>query len=338
MRGSRDGFVLVAVLWLLVALGAVGLHAGLQFRSERLAAANALDDARARAAATAGAEYARSRLSAAMLDRAEDLRAEAQDSRRRRDRRGGIERLFSRSDPLEDPWRDPDGLVVPEQTFGDTRFTLALRDTEAALNLNGADEDMLRRFFAVGLELDAALADRLALAIADWRDDDELPRVGGAERQEYLDAGRAVLPPDRPFAELDELRHVMGMTPDIFDAAVPYLTLIGSGRINVNAAPEPVLLALPGMNRAVVQQLVQLRETGAFPRSDDHLFSLLPASAAQALEAEGGRFDRRISFTTSAVEIRSVGTVEGSPVDVQLRMIVTRSDQGALVVSREFDR
>ena len=36
-RGAEGGFVLIAALWLLVALGAVGLHAGIEMRTERLA-------------------------------------------------------------------------------------------------------------------------------------------------------------------------------------------------------------------------------------------------------------------------------------------------------------
>jgi Tfp pilus assembly protein PilX len=70
MTRQRSGFILVAVLWLIVALGAVGLDASLRSRTRRLAAANVLDQTRARAAAMAGTEYARSRLTAAMLDSA----------------------------------------------------------------------------------------------------------------------------------------------------------------------------------------------------------------------------------------------------------------------------
>ena len=52
-RRDERGFILIAVLWLLVALAAVGLDAGLRGRSERLASANSLDHARAVAAASA---------------------------------------------------------------------------------------------------------------------------------------------------------------------------------------------------------------------------------------------------------------------------------------------
>ena len=339
---GRGGFVLVAALWLLVALGAVGLDAALRSRTRRLAAANQLDETRAREAALAGTEYARSRLTAAMLDRADELRSDALSRARsnraqRRAATSSVRSLFRRSDPAEDPWREPQELVVPDMLFGDARYTLNLRDTGEALNLNDADGDVLRRFFAQGLRLDYAHADRLAQAILDWRDEDELPRVNGGEREQYLHEHMPMLPPNRDFAELDELRHVMGMTPELYRAARPYLTVIGSGDVNVNAAPEPVLLALPGMTPAAVAELLRLRESGETPRNSNQLRAILPASVRAAIDADLERFDRMTTFTTNEVEIRADGRVEGSPIQARARVIVARSNTGAVVVWRKVE-
>ena len=334
----REGFVLIAVLWLVVALGAAGLHAGLAMRTERLAAANVLDQERARQTAQAGAEYARSRLTASLLDRADQLRAEAAraDTRQTQTRTPNVQALMTVANPMYDPWRDPAGLMISPMRFGDAIFSLQVRDIQAALHLNGADTEMLTNFFAQGLGLDYAESDRLAQAIADWRDEDDIPRVGGAERAEYLRAGAAMLPADRPFAEIDELRHVLGVTPEIFEAARPYLTLRGSGRININAAPEPVLLALPGMTPAAVYELLQLRQTGVFLTSTQELLRMLPAGPAAPLQAAGRRFSARVAYRTDEVEIIAAARVEGSPVMARLRMMVIRSNSGALVTSREF--
>ncbi len=70
-HSSRSGFALIATLWLVIALGAVGLQAALSSRARRQAAANVLDGARARAAAIDGSEYARSRISASLWCQAE---------------------------------------------------------------------------------------------------------------------------------------------------------------------------------------------------------------------------------------------------------------------------
>ena len=339
-RVGRGGFVLIATLWLLVALGAVGLDAALRSRTRRLAAANILDASRARAAAMAGTEYARSRLTAAMLDRADELRAEAMSQARTANQRNtasrsSVSRLFRSANPLEDPWRDPSELVAPDMSFGATRYTLRIRDTGAALNLNSADEGMLRNFFSQGLGVDFAAADRLAQAVMDWRDEDDIPRIGGGEREQYVDEGMAVLPPNRDFAELDELRHVMGMTQELYEVAQPYITLIGSGQININAAPEPVLLALPGMMPGVAQELVRLRTAGTFPRNRAELMGLVPGVGAA--DAQGQQFIQLTTYQTNEVEIRSEGRVDGSPIHAIASVVVQRSNAGAVVVWRRIE-
>jgi type II secretory pathway component PulK len=338
---DRAGFALVATLWLLVALGAVGLEAALHSRERRLAAANALDHTRARAAAIAGTEYARSRLTSAMLGEAERLRAEGiasartERQRERAARRGGRD-LFRSLDPLEDPWRAPQDLVAPEMAFGDARYALLLRDVGAALDLNGSDEPTLRQFFAQGLGLDYALSDRITQAILDWRDLDDLPRVNGGEREEYLDEGKLVLPPNRPFVDIDELRNVLHVTPEVFALAAPYLTLlIFEGSVNLNSAPEPVLLAIPGMTPALARELVRLREAGQLPRNDAHLTMLIPGMS-RVIATVGRRFRDQTTYTTDQVEVLAEGWVDGGLVRVRSRVVVIRGGDQASVIWKEI--
>lgn len=341
MRARREGFVLIAALWLLVALGAVGLDAALRSRARRLAAANLLDQTRARNAALAGIEHARSRLTAAMLGRALELRASAASAQRNqpagRRREPDMRTLFRQADPATDPWRAPDELIAPPELIDPALTSIDLRDTGSALNINETNEAMLRQFFAQGLRLDYARADRLTQAILDWRDQDELPRIGGGEREQYIEAGAAVLPANRPFADIDELIHVMGMTAELFETMRPYLTMVSSGRINVNAAPEPVLLALPGMTPVAVAALLRQRAAGRLPRSEGQLRGLLPTSAANSLNAERQEFGRRATYTTDEVEIVANVDLPGSPVRARARVVVARSNTGAIVVWRKFD-
>jgi type II secretory pathway component PulK len=159
----------------------------------------------------------------------------------------------------------------------------------------------------------------------------------GGEREQYLKERMPVLPANRDFAELDELRHVMGMTEELYERASPYLTLIGSGRINVNAAPEPVLLALPGMTPGAAQELIRMRESGYVPRSGNELRQLLPFASGSATQADRQRFDRLTTYTTNEVEIISEGRVEGSPIRVEARVVVGRSNSGAVVLWRRVE-
>ncbi len=338
-RLGQEGFALVAALWLLVAMGSVGLHAALASRARRQAAANLLDEVRARSAVVAGTEYARSRLTAAMLGQAEELRAEAMARSSGRNQRraatSSVSRLFRSANPLEDPWREPQDLMVPEMAFGDARYALILRDVGAALNLNEATGEMLRQFFAQGLDVDYAEADQLAQAIEDWRDEDEIPRINGGEREEYLEEEALVLPPNRDFVDIDELRHVRGMTPELYVMAAPHLTLIPDVDINLNSAPEPVLLAVPGMDPAGATAILQLRDSGYLPRSDRELQSLLPG-LAQTIELMGRDFSNRTTYTTDQVEILAQGWVDGGVIQVTSRVVVSRGNNEAQVVWREI--
>jgi type II secretory pathway component PulK len=332
---ARAGFALIATLWLLVALGAVGLSAALSSRVRRQAAANVLDDARARAAAHAATEYARSRLSAALVGQADELRAEAMDRARssrssRRAESRSVRRLFEDVDPLEDPWRSPQELIVEEMAFGEARYAILMRDIGAALNVNEADEEMLRQFFSLGLGVDYADADRLAQAVLDWRDEDEIARINGGERDEYLEEGALVLPANRDFVEIDELRHVLGMTRELYERASRHLTLLGDGDVNVNAAPREVLLALPGMTEGGAEEILRLRDGDLLPRSDGQLREMVPLAAD--LDRD---FRSRTTFTTDQVEILVEAWVDGGLVRVNSRVVVSRSDLGANVVRRE---
>ena len=348
----RDGFVLIAALWLLIALGAVGLDASLRSRTERTAAANALDKARYTEAATAGVEYARSRLTAAMLGRVDELRSEVAERERQRradNARRGIRTtarrlpnnnrdLFRQAGAGLDPWREPEALVEETYMFEDVPAELHVRDTGAGLNPNYGDEEVLRLFLGQGLRVDAALADRLAQAILDWRDEDENTRINGGEAEQYIRDGLPVLPPNRQIARLDELRHVMGMTDELFAEMLPFMTLSGTGRININSAPEEVLLAIPGITGPAAAEIVRMRRAGQFPTNATELRAMLPRTSANAIQAAGQRFTRRVTFNTDEVEITSEVKIPGNPVRVRVKSVVARANVGAAVVWREVEQ
>jgi type II secretory pathway component PulK len=129
----------------------------------------------------------------------------------------------------------------------------------------------------------------------------------------------------------------MGMTPELYDRAMPCLTLIGSGNVNLNAAPAPVLMALPGMTEATATQLVQMREAGQFPRGTSEIEGLIPGLASPNDNQAASRFLRMTTFTTNEVEILADGRVEGSPIHVRARVVVARSNTGAVVVWQRID-
>lgn len=327
MRGDRAGFVLIAALWILVALSAVGLQAALESQTRRRASANVVDETRARVAVRAAGEWARSRLTAVSLGMEEQVRSDAAPSVRG----GWIEATRSTDlglGPINDAWWNPRALLPPEIVMGDTRVRVAVRDVGTALNLNEATEEMLGQFFSLGLELDFALADEITQAILDWRDEDDIPRVNGGEIEAYLDDDRQVLPANRGFSTIDEVGYVIGMTSEILELARPHLTLVGSGDINVNSAPYEVLVAAPGMSREAALAVIQLRESGLYPTDEDDIEDILSRTAERRFDRRSREFRSRTDFLTTELEILLEGGVEGSPVQLRLQLVVSRNPSG----------
>jgi general secretion pathway protein K len=259
---SRRGFAMIAALALLVLVSVAALELSVTARPRRLAVAAGAERIAATAAATAGVEKAR-----ALLMRLEPV---------------APGRLTRDPSLKPDPWAVANGMVIGPGTAGAYSYRVELHDPYAQLNLNGASQDQLRRLL-VALRIDARRADHLAAAIADWRDHDQFRRVNGAERDDYLRAGMPVLPTDGPFPTVGTLRFVLGMSDALCDSVAPYLTVMGDGGINLNAAPRPVLLALPGMSEEAVALLLRARSGGRRMTDLNAFTQSLSSSARQQL-------------------------------------------------------
>jgi general secretion pathway protein K len=314
---NRRGFALVAALGLLVALAAVGLSLSLQARARRLAAINAIEGTRARAAAHAGIEQARSRLTR-LLPQGDAPAPSGQATQ----------------NPVAlDPWRDLAAVLPETLALGDARFHVTLTDANAALNLNRADEDELRRLF-VALRVDAGVADRLAQAIIDWRDADDSRRARGAERKEYERERYDVLPANAPFRTVSELRAVYGMTDKLYPQVSRHLTVAGTGQVNLNAAPRPVLLALDGVTDEVVSALQRARDTGRPIRSLDELQLAVTPGARAAMQQAMLKLYARAAFETREVEVLSDGWTTAGEVHARLAGLAVRAGGTAFLVAR----
>jgi len=135
---------------------------------------------------------------------------------------------------------------------GAATFTVA--DEEHRINLNIAAPGVLERLVAA-VNVGGVNAAEVADAIVDWRTASE-PETGMcADRQPPCHNGL--------LSSVDELRLVPGMTPELFEALVPYVTVspLAGASVNINTAPAIVLDAMgcPGA------QLVARRESADPP-------------------------------------------------------------------------
>ena len=222
--GTSRGIALIVVLWVLVLLTiVVGVYAILA-RTESLQARYLLDTTTARYAAEAGIHRA----------------------------------VFELRNPdMETRWV-ADGRAY-RLDFGSAEVEIRVSDESGRIDLNRAEEDFLAELFiANGVEELEAL--HLAAAIADWRDADDLPRLYGAEIDEYIAAGYPYGPANEDFGSVEELQQVIGMTWELYSEVEDLLTVHGAGQVNPAFAPVEVLALLPDMDRELAELFVAERE------------------------------------------------------------------------------
>lgn len=152
-----------------------------------------------------------------------------------------------------------DGLVHTWTENG-MRLAVSAKSETAKIDLNFAAEPMLKRVFTFGGANDEE-ADAIVAAVKDWTDADNLKRPNGAEADDYRAAGKKVLPSNDFFVAIEELQNVMGMTPKLYNAVAPLLTVHGrSPGIDPQAASARVLGLVPGIDVAQAQTWVEQRD------------------------------------------------------------------------------
>jgi general secretion pathway protein K len=213
-------------LWLTILLTVIASGFAFSMHGEAVAARNALSLAQARAAAD-----------------------------------GAVERVayeLTRPRNLPDVWQ-ADGTP---QTWaeGEVRITTWATDESARIDLNTANDLLLRGLLTTIGGLEATQADAVLAAILDWRDPDDLKRPNGAEEADYRAAGKNYKPANAPFETVGELARVLGVTPELVARVADSLTVYArQPGVNTATASRDVLLAIPNMTPEIVDAFIQQR-------------------------------------------------------------------------------
>lgn len=145
-----------------------------------------------------------------------------------------------------------------------TRF--ALQDDRGRLAVNWVSPVLLERFLEQGGKLERPIGSLVNL-LQDYQDPDDLHRLNSAERRDYVRLGMPP-PTNRTLLTPMELRRVQGWdeaVAGISDAGLhEALTVIRSAQINVNTAPASVLRSLPGVDQGMAERVVAARSLTPF--------------------------------------------------------------------------
>ncbi len=305
---ARRGVALLAALWLVVAIATVALQFSLEARERRNVGILASERGIQRAAALGALAAVQAKLEHALRISPSGNNA-------------AIARLRA-----SDPWAYVDSLYSVPVYVDSMEVDVVARDLGERLNINQVNETELQTFFSFLLG-DYSKATHLAQAVMDWRDADSIPRPSGAERDAYIKAGMLALPTNSTFRDVDELQNVMGMTPEIYAAVSPYLTTRGSGAVNINTAPVPVLRALPGMTDATLNMILMLRSQGRRIDNINQIFQQGPRGRpiAGQLGTPGAinQLQSRTTTRTNQVELTITARVGPQAPPTQLIAIVS---------------
>jgi len=155
------------------------------------------------------------------------------------------------SRPLADAGLARDGTVMRCE-HADAAVAIAVTDVGGLVDLNAASprllEWLLRR---LGVEPDKAVA--LAAAIVDFRDEDDVPGVNGAESAAYRAAGLGHGSKNAPFETVTELDQVLGMDLTLLNRLRAVVT-VHSRQPGIDAAiaPREILSAAAASSRTDV--------------------------------------------------------------------------------------
>lgn len=242
------GFALVLVLWVLSLLMIMAASFSLTMRRETGVIAGITSGAQALAAAESGIAMAEMML----------------------------------MNPDQNKRWHTDGNIYQIQ-FLDALVRIRLEGETGKIDLNKADQVQLQQLIAQ-LPIDEEKQTALVSAIMDWRDQDDLVNIGGAEKNEYKEAGKLYQPRNKPFQTLEELQMVLGMDESILKQLEPLITIYsGRSQVDFSQATKEVMLTL-GVDAALVDQCIELRRQSAITRTQ-----MLPVNLGPAFNCGSGQ-------------------------------------------------
>ncbi|HXQ28684.1 MAG TPA: helix-hairpin-helix domain-containing protein [Gemmatimonadales bacterium] len=188
--------------------------------------------------------------------------------------------------------RDPElRRSLAEVALGDARFGVAIVDLNARLDLNRTDERTLRNLFSEFTS--PARAEAIVTAL----------------KRESL-------------SRLAELARVPGMDDSLALAVAPYVTVWGDGLVDVNAAPAPVLAAVPGIGSATAAAIVAQRDGGHVFGSTDDLRSAEQANAPTSGPGEAGAVvSPLLTLSPTRLLLVSRGWQPGQPLTHEIQAV-----------------
>ncbi|MCG6551570.1 MAG: type II secretion system protein GspK [Candidatus Magnetominusculus sp. LBB02] len=198
-----------------------------------------------------------------------------------------VELQYKKAKPDDvDAWQ-ADGLFKSE-AFGGGSYIVRIMPATAKIDLNAADEKLIRGLLKT-LNVEPDTQDIIVDSIMDWKDEDDLTRLHGAESDYYMSLDEPYKAKNGSFDSVEELLFVRGVTQDIFygtDTQKGLRELITvyskSTKININAAPLEVLMSIPDLGEQYAKAIIEYRSQNLF-KTNDEIKAVIPGAYQTAI-------------------------------------------------------
>jgi len=165
-----------------------------------------------------------------------------------------------------------------EGEVGEDKYSFSIADESGKININALTDanSIIFNNLMVNLGIPGETANTIVDSVLDWKDEDNLRRLNGAEDSYYEALPVPYKAKNGNFDTIEELLLVRGVTPEILfgngshPGLANFLTVYTKGStINLNAAAKEVIAALPNMTSSMADKIVEFRETAELKGQQD---------------------------------------------------------------------
>ncbi|MFA5354102.1 MAG: hypothetical protein WC291_07720 [Thermodesulfovibrionales bacterium] len=299
-RRAEEGIALIMVLWVITLLMAIVLSFSFSTRTTTSTALAFREGMEARFVAESGIQR-------------------------------GIMEVFYRRQNMNQPLVEgEEGIWKVDGTLngfiiGSGECFVRVMDESGKVDINRATDVILKNLF-LNLGIQEDQVNIIVDSIMDWKDEDNLHRLSGAEDEYYMSLPRPYRAKNSSFDTIEELLLVRGITPAILygegkrRGVIDFLTVSsGTDKINPSAAPREALMAIPGMSPEIADSIIELRKEKLTLTAQDLALLLGPGYVTYSpyfslnegniysIEAVGRKKDTKGQYA-----IRSVVAIEGN--------------------------
>lgn len=254
----KDGFILIAVLWVTMILSIFALNFSTSSRLEGIQTLNTeqrVEESQLlRSALSIGYhEYLKYKENKSLLSKKEE-----------------IEKITGQALSLWFPRYEPFTT-----TIGEKKVAITIKNDQGKININKTKLDLLQEILAVCGVKEGSRMTTIANSILDWIDGDNLHRQEGAEKEFYLAKPEPYLPKNHDIENIHELLLVQEVDSDLFygnqnhPGLVDFFSVNGNNQLDINTASPQSFELIENVPQEVVNEIIAFRQDKPIAKLSD---------------------------------------------------------------------